>query len=219
MPGMHRARAMMLTRGKHQRLPVIDLDGKRIWDSTAIIAALEEYRPDPPLYPADPELKREALEWEDWADEEIAPRVRRLNWHYTFDDNDATVASVFPDGAPAKERMMRMTAPVAKGLVRRDYDVSQASADEALTVLRAGMDKVEEALAGGDYLVGDSFSVADLTVAALYTPLVAPPERPWAPKQLVGELQNIREQLTARPAGQWITEMYARHRSRALQPA
>ncbi len=53
LPGAHRLAALRLTRGKHERLPVIEIDGERTWDSTAIIAALEDYRPDPPLYPAD----------------------------------------------------------------------------------------------------------------------------------------------------------------------
>ena len=34
----------------------------RIGDSTAIIAALEDFRPDPPLYPADPADRARALE-------------------------------------------------------------------------------------------------------------------------------------------------------------
>ena len=83
MPGTHRLTALRLTRGKHERLPVIEIDGERTWDSTAIIAALEEYRPDPALYPSDPEQKRRALELEDYFDEELAPRVRRMLWHYT----------------------------------------------------------------------------------------------------------------------------------------
>ena len=41
MPGAHRLTALRVTRGKHDRLPVIELDGRRIGDSTAIIEALE----------------------------------------------------------------------------------------------------------------------------------------------------------------------------------
>lgn len=57
MPGLHGARSLMLTRGKQRRLPVIELEGRRIGDSTAIIAALEDYRPEPALYPDDPAQK------------------------------------------------------------------------------------------------------------------------------------------------------------------
>ena len=37
------------------------------------------------------------------------------------------------------------------------------------------MDKLEADLQPSGYLVGERFSVADLTAASLFTPLVAPP--------------------------------------------
>ena len=70
MPGLHGVRAMILTRGSQRRLPVLDLEGRRIGDSTAIIAALEDYRPEPALYPADRSERTRALELEDFFDEE-----------------------------------------------------------------------------------------------------------------------------------------------------
>jgi glutathione S-transferase len=212
LPGTHRLTALRLTRGKHQRLPVAEIDGRRVWDSTAIIQALEAYRPDPPLYPADPDDRMRALELEDYFDEELAPRVRRLIWHYTLPDSDATVDAVLPDAGSVKRGLMRGTAPVARAMVRRDYSVDQPGADEAEAVIRAAMDRIESELDGGSYLVGDSFSVADLTAAALFTPLLAPPGRPWAPKTLVAELQALREELEERPGGQWIRRMYELHR-------
>lgn len=212
LPGAHRLTALRLTRGKHQRLPIAEIDGRRVHDSTAIIAALEEYAPDPPLYPAGPAERERALELEDHFDEEVAPRMRRLIWHHTLPHDDATVDAVLPDAGPAKRGMLRASAPVAKKLVRRDYGVDQDRADEALDGIRAAIDLIESELGAGDYLVGDAFSVADLTAAALLTPLFAPDGRPWAPKTLVPGLQEIREELEARPGGAWVHRMYELHR-------
>ncbi len=61
--------------------PVLEIDGRRIGDSTEIIAALEERFPEPPLYPADPEQRRRALELEDFFDEELGPHLRLLAFH------------------------------------------------------------------------------------------------------------------------------------------
>ena len=47
-------------------------------DSTRIIATLEERWPDPPLYPADPELRDQALALEDFFDEEVGHPLRTL---------------------------------------------------------------------------------------------------------------------------------------------
>lgn len=217
MPGTHRLAALRLTRGKHERLPVIEIDGVRTWDSTAIIEALERYQPEPPLYPADSAERERALALEDYFDEELAPRVRRLLWHYTLPDSDATVDAVIPAAAgggavrTVRRGFLRATAPVASRLVRRDYDVDQAGADEAEAGIRVAMDRLEAELGGREYLVGDAFTVADLTAAALFTPMMAPPGRPWAPK-LVPALQPFRDELEQRPGGQWVHRMYELHR-------
>jgi glutathione S-transferase len=211
MPGTHRLTALRLTRGKHDRLPVLGLDGRRIGDSTAIIAALEDYRPDPALYPADPAERERALALEDHFDEELAPRVRRLIWHYTLPDTDATVDAVLANGSSFQRGLLRRSAPLAAMMLRRDYAVDQASADEAVEGIRAAMDRLESELDGAEYLVGDSFTVADLAAASLFTPLLAPPGRPWAPAMPVA-LEGFRDEIETRPGGAWVTEMYARHR-------
>ena len=74
------------------------------------------------------------------------------------------------------------------------------------------MDRIEAELRPSGYLVGDRFSVADLTAASLFTPLIAPPYRPYMPATFPAALQPLRDELTARPGGRWIHEMYVRHR-------
>jgi glutathione S-transferase len=58
VPGYHMAVALALTRGRCYTSPILELDGRRIGDSTAIIRALEERYPQPPLYPAEPVERR-----------------------------------------------------------------------------------------------------------------------------------------------------------------
>jgi glutathione S-transferase len=212
MPGLHGVRALQLTHGKQRRLPVLELDGRRIGDSTAIIAALEELVPEPALYPSDAAERARALELEDWFDEELGPALRRIVWHHMLPDTDATVGALFTRPAPARERLLRATAPLVGPIVRRDYDVSDATAVTARAALIAAMDRVESELGPSGYLVGDKFSVADLTAAALFTPLIAPPQRPYAPARLAPALEELRGELEARPGGAWVHEMYARHR-------
>jgi glutathione S-transferase len=219
MPGLHGIRALVLTRGAQRRLPVIELDGRRIGDSTAIIAALEEHTPEPALYPAEPEQRARALELEDFFDEQLAPAVRRLMWHHTLPDTDATVSALFTRPAPARERLLRATAPLARPIVRRDYGVSEASAAAARNQVLAAMDRLESELQPSGHLVGDAFTVADLTGAALFTPLLAPPGRPFLPPRVAAPLQELRDELTARPGGAWVHETYARHRGGPVRAA
>jgi len=50
-------------------LPVVDLDGERVADSTAILHRLDEIAPDPPLLANDPLTANQQRQLEDWADE------------------------------------------------------------------------------------------------------------------------------------------------------
>jgi glutathione S-transferase len=203
---------MALTRGGQRRLPVLDLNGRRIGDSTAIIGALEDYQPEPALYPADPAERSRALELEDYFDEELAPALRRWVWFHTLGDADMVVKSMMPAASPGRARVMRRVVQLVRPAVRRDYGVSDESAAPALAAIRAAMDRVEAELQPSGYLAGDRFSVADLSAAALFTPLLAPPERPYAPSAGAPAVLELREELSARLGGRWVEEMYARHR-------
>ncbi|HKE16326.1 MAG TPA: glutathione S-transferase family protein, partial [Kofleriaceae bacterium] len=53
------------------KLPVLDYDGERIQDSSAICDFLDGKHPSPALVPADPEARALAHVLEDWADESL----------------------------------------------------------------------------------------------------------------------------------------------------
>jgi glutathione S-transferase len=93
-PGLHMPVVLWLTRGRSYTLPAMDLGGRRLADSTAIIAALEERYPEPPLYPSDPDERGRALALEDWFDEELAPYARRLVFHELGRDRERLERSV-----------------------------------------------------------------------------------------------------------------------------
>lgn len=217
IPGFHGLRAKVLTRGAQRRLPVLKLDGRGIGDSTAIIAALEEHTPDPPLYPAHPEERARALALEDWCDEQLAPGLRQFLWHHTLPDTDTAAAAIFTSPHPVRERWVRATAPVARMYIRRDYDVTDESAAQGRAEIVAAMDRLESELQPSGYLVGEGFTVADLTAASLFTPVLAPPGRPYVPATLAPPLMDLREELSGRPGGEWVAEMYARHRGESAE--
>ena len=81
LPGSPRA-LWLSARGT---IPLLDLDGKRIMDSTRIIEALERRYEERPLYPADPADRARALELEDFFDENAGHDVRRVAFWDTRD--------------------------------------------------------------------------------------------------------------------------------------
>jgi glutathione S-transferase len=212
MPGLHGVRALVETRGAQRRLPVLRLEGTTIGDSTAIIAALEQHTPEPPLYPADPAERERALALEDYFDEQLAPEVRRFGWHHLLPDDDAMAGALFRGTSPARARVLKAIAPAARVVTRRDYGIDPDSDEAPRRAIRAAMDRLESELRPSGYLAGNAFSVADLTAAALFTPIVRPPERPFLPEGMPPAVAEFGRELTERQGGQWILETYARHR-------
>ena len=204
--------AWLMTRSNSITFPILRLDGRTIPDSTAIVAALEERFPDPPLYPADPAERARALELEDYFDEVLGPAVRQLGWYHLTQDPEGMFLAALPD-APRSRALLRPSAALTKLAVRRRYTVTQETAERARATVLAAMERIEAEVGPSGYLVGDAFSVADLAGAALATPFVRPPERQHLPPKLPQEpLRSFADELTARPAGQWVMEMYRRHR-------
>ncbi len=205
MPGTHGLPALVLT-GK-RRLPILQLEGRALGDSTRIIAALEEHTPDPPLYPADPRERERALALEEYFDEELAPAIRGFSFHFATQDPELVVAAVAPRAQGRRAALLKALFRAAGSSIRADYRTSPD-----IEPIRAGMDRLEREIGPSGYLVGDRFSVADLAAAALFTPVLAPPQRPHLPRTLPPEVLALREELTARPGGRWVFDMYARHR-------
>lgn len=71
-------------------VPVIDDDGRVVNDSHAIIRYLEERRPDPPLFPAEPSRRAELDVFLDWFD---------LVWKGPPNEIEAELAKPAPDQA------------------------------------------------------------------------------------------------------------------------
>ena len=212
LPGVHAVVARRLT-GSGDTTPVLTLDGTSIGDSTRIIAALEERWPDPPLYPADPEQRRRALELEEFFDEELGPHIRLAVYHVLL-DHPELVVPLFTHGQRLPARaLVRATFPLLRVGMRRGLLVSDEAARESRDKVRVAMERLERELQPSGYLVGDSFSVADLTAAALFYPAVRPANFPYPSVTETPEpISAFLDALTERPGGQWVTRMYERHR-------
>ncbi|HEX7290690.1 MAG TPA: glutathione S-transferase family protein [Conexibacter sp.] len=198
--------------------PILRLDGRAIGDSTAIVAALEERYPDPPLYPADAAERARALELEDFFDEQLAPYLRRVAWYEVSRDPRVFFETAFPDSSPLLRAAFRPSAFAVTRTVKARYGIDDASAAEARRKILAAMERIEAEIGPSGYLVGDAFSIADLTAAALATPFLRPPERQYLPPHPPPEpLRSFTQELAARPAGSWVFDIFARHRGASAE--
>lgn len=115
-----------------------------------------------------------------------------------------------PNASARTQHAMTRVTPLLKPLVQRDYDARDPDRHRARIV--AAMDRLEAELQGRDYLVGHAFSVADLTAATLFTPVLDPPGREHMPAPLPAPALELRGELSARPGGAWVHEIFAKHR-------
>jgi glutathione S-transferase len=98
-------------------------------------------------------------------------------------------------------------------LVRARYGINEDTARQGWAKTKAAFDRLESEIGPSGYLVGDRFTVADLTAAALFFPLVRPPESEHlTPGTSPAGFEELREEVAGRPGWDWVREMYRRHR-------
>jgi glutathione S-transferase len=214
MPGiLHPIVALAKTR--RPTLPVLELDGEAIGDSTRIIGALERRFPEPPLYPDDPSDRRRALELENFFDEEVAPHVRRFAFfEISRDPEKATEALQTVGGPPLSGRA---AALMVRGTARR-YGGSAEVMEESRRKILAGCDRLIAEVQPSGYLVGDAFSVADLTAASILYPLVQPPEFQYTVPPFPAAVEEFVATMPAE-ATDWVRRMWREHRGASAEVA
>jgi glutathione S-transferase len=212
VPGRHQRVAAKLTGGT--TLPVLVLDGKAIGDSTRIIEALERHWPDPRLYPRDPGERERALELEDVFDEQLGPYARRAAIHHMLGDPGLTLGAFVPELKGIGRVAARTAFPLVRRRMRSLLEIDERSIEVAYEKLHAAGDRFRAELQPSGYLAGEEFTVADLTLASLLAPAVAPPQFPYPqPQRGHPLLEPLREALAGHGLVDWTLDIYARHRS------
>src|SRR4051812_34370521 len=185
--------------------------GDRVFAESADIVAFADSR-GAGLRSADADV----LALEDELDERLGPHGRR--WMYDcLRGESALVERYGPTGVPAwQRRALPLAFPIVARVIDRYLDITPESVAGSLADVRALYDSVGERLADGrPYLMGDSFTAADLTFAALSAPLVLPPEY-GVPlprvEELPARMADVVRELRSHPAGAHALEMYRTER-------
>jgi glutathione S-transferase len=212
----HRRRSLLpggprsLAFSRRGTLPVLDMDGERIVDSTRIIATLEERWPKPALYPADLEERQRALDLEDFFDEHAGHDMRRVAFWEARAKQRWVVEFMATDQPVAKRAALRALMPGVQAVMRRRFAISREDAEGSRAVLQGALDRIEAERGGREHLVGEQFTVADLTAASLLYPIAWPPEFPY--ELPVRASSEFLESLQKHPAVAWISETWRRYR-------
>ena len=166
-------------------VPALRLDGRRVQGTRDIAATLDELRPDPPLWPADPERRAKVDELERWADGQLQDIPRRALWWALH--NDKSPLAGYSEGARLGVPVglaVKTAAPVI-ALSARFNDATDENVRQDLSDLPAALDRVDAAIADGA-IGGDEPNVADYQVAASV--------------RLLMTIEDLRPKIEGRPA-------------------
>ncbi|WP_437954571.1 glutathione S-transferase family protein [Sorangium sp. So ce119] len=218
-----------LRAGGHRSVPVLVSRAGAITDSTDIARYADAFVPsEHALFPGAPDALRAEVEaLEERFDRDLGPAARRVVYFHLLPDEDAAFVvmgrSIHARAAAGAtlpwwfgRGAFRAYFPVARAVIRRALRIDAAGAERSLGKLRAVFDTVNERLRDGrPFLVGDRFTAADLTFAALAAPVLTPEHHPTPfppPGELPAGLRALAEALRDEPAGAFVLRLYRDHR-------
>ncbi|QGP80487.1 glutathione S-transferase family protein [Sphingobium sp. CAP-1] len=147
------------------KVPILELDGRVLHDSSDICRALDLHTPQPALFPQDPQARALVHLLEDWADESLYffEMTMRFTWPY---DRKRWVSEILKYDNALMRRVARPLVPyltrkqgTAQGLARR-------SEADILAELKRHARTLGTLLDDRDFLVGESLTLADIAVVS-----------------------------------------------------
>jgi glutathione S-transferase len=127
---------------------------------------------------------------------------------------DLMLSAFAPDLNGARRVAARAMFPRVRRKVVEMFGIDEQSVASAFESVRIAGERFRTELQPSGYLVGGKFTVADLTLAALVAPIVAPQQFPYPqPQREHPALEPVRAVLAESGLLDWTREVYALRRS------
>ena len=142
--------------------------------------------------------------------------MRRALFYDMLPDRRFSAEVFTVDSRPAARAVYRMAMPLLVPAMRSSMSIDRDGAEAGRARTVAALDRVEDELEPEGYMVGGAFTVADLTAAALLSPLVRPAQFSYRlPDRWPDVFEAFRDSVRDHPAFGWVVEMYRRHRGKS----
>jgi glutathione S-transferase len=205
VPGPH---ALALLWTFQTKTPVLERESGRIVGSSAVVRAVA-----PDLVPADPAAEREATRVERVFDADLTPRMRRAVLGALLSDPEAFVETFAGDEDAAGQARYRRAMGVVAKIVRLANGISVASVEDGMRAIEEALALVARASAESGYLVGSSFTIADLTAAASLGAVLEPAhaDASYGPRGRAA-MAALRSRFEPHDGSRWVHRVYREHR-------
>ena len=169
-------------------VPAIKIDGRRVQGSREIARELEQLRPEPPLFPSDPEQRAAVEEAERFGDEELQHPIRQIIW-WSFRQQKEPLRS-YSEGARLGIPIglaLKTAGPIV-ALSARFNEATDENVRADLATYGKQLQQVDDLIAAGT-IGGEVLNAADFQIA----PSI----------RLAMTFQDLRPLIESRPAGQF----------------
>jgi glutathione S-transferase len=157
------------------KMPVLDVDGRRTFDSTTIAREVDRLVPDPPLFSADRDAALRQRFLEDWSDESLYFYGMAMRW--AEENEDATTEQLL--GALGIPGLLHFAVgPIVKYQIKGQARAQGLARLPLATVLEEFAMRLEElVLQLGDrpFFFADAPSIADFAVYGMFNTLASGP--------------------------------------------
>lgn len=177
---------------KRTTVPAIKTDGRKIQGTGEIARWLEEVKPEPSLFPADPDARRRVEDAERWGDEELQPVPRRLSWYALGEDRSSIKAFLagYKLGIPTS--VAAATAAPIIWVEKKIWKSNAQTVPADLQRLPSLLDEVDRLVNEG-VIGGDQPNVADYQIATSV--------------RLLMLFEQLRPLIENRPAGRFALKV------------
>lgn len=214
--------------GGGRTVPVLVTPAGVLRDSNAVVGFVDEHLPrERRLVPEDEAQAAEVRAWVEELDRGLGPALRRCLYFYVLKEREVAVELLRSTGPAWERRMVAAMFPAMRAVMVRGLKITPAGAERSHQRVVRTLAAVDARLADGrQFLVGERFTAADLTLASLASLLLRPPPPSHAGFQLparCGEVPAVAALMAmarASRAGQHVLRCYAEERppTRGLTP-
>jgi glutathione S-transferase len=209
LPGLHEFTTSKFSNSPE--LPILIHNENIIQNSSDIINYLDTTFADNSLTPQDSQSKEQAIEWENFADQEIGPPLRCFFYHSLLNYPSEIVPLLSQQGAWYGKIFLRIAYKKLNTEMRRSMKIDASTAQKSKNQIDKAILKINAHLQHHTFLAGNDFSRADLAVAALLAPISMPEKYPvsW-PKKFPEEISSTLSQWSKQL--EWVNNLYREYR-------
>jgi len=114
-----------------------------------------------------------------------------------------------------KQEIFSLFYPILRKKIYKTYVIASARVDKARREFDVAMGEIQKKLSHRQYLVGEKFTRADLSVASMLSLLVMPPEHPFPWKAIPDpKARTFYDEYRDHPVYERVGKMYRDHRLR-----